>query len=48
MGYWKDKEDIRSNWALSRSFMPSMEVEKREALLIGWHKAVGRSQNWAE
>jgi glycerol kinase len=48
VGYWKDKEDIRSNWALSRSFMANMEVEKREELLNGWHKAVGRSQNWAE
>ena len=48
VGYWKDKEDIRSNWALSRSFMANMEAEKREALLVGWHKAVGRSQNWAE
>jgi glycerol kinase len=48
VGYWKDKEDIRSNWALSREFMDNMEVEKREELLKGWHKAVGRSQDWAE
>jgi len=48
VGYWKDKEDIRSNWALSRSFMCEMKVGKREELLNGWHKAVGRSQNWAE
>ncbi|MCB2289808.1 glycerol kinase GlpK [Clostridium sp. CS001] len=48
VGYWKDKEDIRSNWALSRAFKANMEVEKREELLKGWHKAVGRSQDWAE
>lgn len=48
VGYWKDKEDIRRNWALSRAFKANMEAEKREELLKGWHKAVGRSQDWAE
>ncbi len=48
VGYWKDKQDVCINWALSRSFVSNMEVEKREELLKGWHKAVGRSQNWAE
>ncbi len=48
VGYWKDKEDIRSNWALSRSFISNMEVEKREELLKGWHKAIDKSRNWVE
>ena len=48
VGYWKDKEDIRRNWALSRAFEANMEAEKRAELLKGWHKAVGRSQDWAE
>ena len=48
VGYWKDKEDIRSNWALSRSFIPNMEVERREELLSGWHKAIDKSRNWVE
>ena len=48
VGYWKDKEDIRRNWALSRAFKANMEVERRAELLKGWHKAVGRAQDWAE
>jgi glycerol kinase len=48
VGYWKDKEDIRRNWALSRAFEANMEATRREELLKGWHKAVGRSQDWAE
>ena len=48
VGYWKDKEDIRRNWALSRAFKANMEAERRAELLKGWHKAVGRSQDWAE
>jgi len=47
VGYWKDKEDICSNWALSRSFVSNMDIETREQLLKGWHKAIGRSRNWA-
>ncbi|MBK5240041.1 glycerol kinase GlpK [Clostridium sp.] len=48
VGYWKDKEDICSNWDLSRSFVANMESDRRQGLLKGWHKAVGRSQDWAE
>lgn len=48
VGYWKDKEDISKNWAISRSFEPKMEEEKRERLLKGWHKAVNRSLDWVE
>ena len=40
VGYWKDKEEIRQNWSLSRTFIPDMEKERREKLLRGWHKAV--------
>ncbi|MGK0466464.1 glycerol kinase GlpK [Clostridium sp.] len=48
VGYWKDKEDVCSNWALSKSFNSNMEEEKRAELLKGWHKAVGRSKDWEE
>ncbi|PHV70632.1 glycerol kinase [Sporanaerobium hydrogeniformans] len=46
VGYWGDKEEVGKNWALSRSFAPSMSAEKREALLAGWHEAVKRSMKW--
>ena len=39
-GYWKDKAEIKENWQNGRSFMPSMEDEKRKSLLKGWKKAV--------
>ncbi len=48
VGYWKDKEDIRSNWAISKSFMSNMTIDRRAEVLKGWHKAVERSKNWAE
>jgi glycerol kinase len=46
VGYWKDKEDITKNWAISRSFTPDMNALKREELLEGWHKAVDRALGW--
>jgi len=48
VGYWKDKEEVAKNWALSRSFESKMGQEKRVELLKGWHKAVGRSRDWEE
>ena len=48
VGYWKDKEEIARNWAISKSFTPCMEEEKRVELLDGWHEAVKRSMNWVK
>lgn len=42
VGFWKDKEEIRQNWAIDRTFTPNMEEEKRRVLLTGWSKAVNR------
>ena len=35
-------------WHCNMTFTPSMEAPEREKLLAGWHKAVGRSRDWAE
>lgn len=48
VGYWSSKEDVINNWAIDRTFNPSMEEEKREELLNGWHKAVKCSFGWAK
>lgn len=48
VGYWKDKEEIRKNWQLGRSFEPSMEEEVRTELLKGWKRAVRCAVAWAE
>lgn len=47
-GVWSGKEEIRSLWSCGASFTPDMEPERRERLLRGWHKAVGRSLDWEE
>ena len=48
VGYWKDKDEIRHNWSLSRTFIPDMDSEKRKRLLRGWHKAVKCAFDWEE
>ena len=48
VGFWKDLDELRAVRALDRQFVPAMEEERRRTLLAGWHKAVGRSLDWAE
>lgn len=40
VGFWKDKEEIKKNWALSRNFSPEMTFEKRQEKIKGWKHAV--------
>ncbi len=47
-GYFKNKEEIRENWLLGKSFVPHMVNEERKALLRGWKKAVKCALMWAE
>lgn len=39
-GFWKDKEEIRKGWALSRTFEAQMDAEDRERKIAGWRRAV--------
>ena len=46
VGYWKDKDDVKQNWALGHSFRPQMPEGERQQLLSGWKKAVGAAIAW--
>ncbi|MDR2860530.1 MAG: glycerol kinase GlpK [Elusimicrobiota bacterium] len=46
VGFYADKEDILKNVAVDRVFKPSIDAEKRDKLIAGWKKAVGRSLDW--
>ena len=48
VGFWSSEEELRSLWRQDTAFAPSMEASRREELLRGWDKAVGRSLRWAE
>ncbi|TCJ02858.1 glycerol kinase GlpK [Cytobacillus praedii] len=40
VGYWKNVDEISNQWAIDKSFKPSMEEESRKNLYNGWKKAV--------
>ena len=47
VGYWTDKEEIKANWKLARSFEPSMDRDKAEKKLKGWERAVRCALVWS-
>ena len=48
VSYWKDREDVRKNWAIERTFTPNISAEQRGKRLHGWNKAVKCALGWAE
>jgi glycerol kinase len=47
VGFWRDLEELQSRWKCERVFSPAIEPARRDALIAGWHKAVGRCRSWA-
>ena len=48
VGYYKDKDEIRKNWQLGRTFSPAMDKEKKADLIKGWKRAVKCALVYAE
>ena len=48
VGVWSGLEELRALRPAEQRYEPDMDKERREKLVRGWHKAVGRSLNWAE
>lgn len=46
VGIWKDKLDIRKEFAEGKTFMPAMDEKTREDKYARWKRAVERSRNW--
>ncbi|MEO8458707.1 MAG: glycerol kinase GlpK [Chloroflexota bacterium] len=47
-GFWKDRDDVTTNWREERRFTPQMETSRREELYAGWLRAVERAVGWAD
>lgn len=47
-GFWKNIDDIKSNWQLSREFLPRISDDDREKEIAGWNKAVRAVLSWSE
>jgi glycerol kinase len=48
VGFWADKEELKSRWRLRRRYEPQMGEEERERLYGRWKEAVSRSKEWAQ
>jgi len=48
VGFYKNVEDLRANWAVDRTWNPNLDSQKREEMYRLWKKAVTRSFDWVE
>jgi glycerol kinase len=48
VGYWKDRDDLESAFALDKQFSPVMDRAAADKLYRGWSRAVDRARDWAE
>jgi glycerol kinase len=46
VGFYKDLEELRSNWGVDHTWKPQMDDAQRERLYKDWKKAVTRSFDW--
>lgn len=46
VGYWKDLDEIRQNWAVDRGFDPQITAQEREDRLNHWKRAVNCAKGW--
>ena len=46
-GFWKNTDELKSQWQCDAVFNPDMDAAKRDSLIAGWHKAVSRSRGWS-
>jgi len=47
IGFWQSLDEVRTKWQCDMTFTPAMDNTRRTELIAGWHKAVGRSKDWA-
>ena len=48
VGFWKDYDELRSNWGKDKEWTPKLDAKLREGLYSGWKKAVTRTFGWVE
>jgi glycerol kinase len=48
VGYWSNKEDVRKNWSIDRTFYAEINEEERTKRVKGWNKAVKYAFDWAK
>lgn len=47
-GFWTGLDDLRTNWAMDRHWVPTTTAQQRAAGHARWHKAVDRTLGWVD
>jgi glycerol kinase len=47
VGFWKNTDELASNWREQKRWEPSISADERTALLAVWKKAVSKTLDWA-
>jgi glycerol kinase len=47
-GFWKNRDQLASQWQVDRTFEPSLPKSKVDALRAGWKKALEKSRGWED
>lgn len=48
VGFYRDIDELRANWAVDRTWNPNMDEKTRNGFYKSWKKAVARSFDWIE
>lgn len=48
VGFWENLDQLRTQFAIEREFVPSCEAVHKEALYHGWKKAIEKSKAWED
>jgi glycerol kinase len=48
VGFWKDIDEISTQWKEKSRWVPTMSEELRSTKCLYWSKAVDRTLDWAE
>jgi glycerol kinase len=48
VGYFRDLDELRANWAVDQTWRPNMAAEKRAELYRIWKRAVTKSHDWID
>jgi glycerol kinase len=48
VGYWRDTDEMRDNWAADKTWEPAMPSAWRDKYYAAWKKAVRKSFDWVD
>jgi glycerol kinase len=48
VGFWRDTDELRANWAQDRRWAPQWTSEQRDAGYTRWRRAVDRTLGWVD